>query len=343
MAIGGNEGEKMKENILVLGAGAWGTTLANLLAENIKRDVLIWGYEKKVVDEINNLSTNNIFLPKVKLNKNLIAVNSYVGKPASIIFIVVPSQYVSDIIKKYIASLPSKDSSILSLVICSKGFDLKRRKLLSESLEVYCPLSKIAILSGPSFAKLVATKKPTAITLASKNKHLAIKISKLLHNNYFRVYINKDIISVQINGALKNVLAIAAGLREGLGYGENARAAIISRGLVEIEKISIALGGKKGSVLSLSGIGDIILTCTSTSSRNFSFGKEVSEGKSISDILKNKNTVTEGIENTKAAYLIKKKYNLDTPIIDAVYNVIVRKQSIKTVVNDLLSRPLRNE
>ena len=258
-AIRRNEGEKMKNNILVLGAGAWGTAIANLLAENIKEDVLIWGYEKKVVDEINNLSTNNIFLPKVKLNKNLIATNSYIGKKANIIFIVVPSQYVNNIIKEYIVTLSSKDSSRLSLVICSKGFDLKRGKLLSQVLEVYCPLSKIAILSGPSFAKLVANKKPTAITIASKNKHLANKISALLHNNYFRVYVNNDIISVQINGALKNVLAIAAGLTEGLGYGENARAAIISRGLVEIEKISIALGGKKGSVLGLSGIGDILI------------------------------------------------------------------------------------
>ena len=333
----------MKENILVLGAGAWGTAIANLLAENTNENVLIWGYEKKVVNEINNLSTNNTFLPKVKLNKKLIATNSYTGKKANTIFIVVPSQYVSDIIKKYVASFPVKDNLSLSLVICSKGFDLKRKKLLSQVLEAYCPLSKMAILSGPSFAKLVANKKPTALTLASNNKYLAKKISLLLHNNYFRVYINNDIISVQINGALKNVLAIAAGITEGLGYGENARAAIISRGLVEIEKISFALGGKKGSVLGLSGIGDILLTCTSTSSRNFSFGKEVGEGKNIKDILKNKNTVTEGIENAKAAYLIKKQHNLDTPIIDAVYKVIVRKSSIKKIVNDLLSRPLKNE
>ena len=343
MAIRRSKGEKVKKNILVLGAGAWGTAIANLLAENIKEDVLIWGYEKKVVDEINNLSTNNIFLPKVKLNRNLIATNSYIGKKANIIFIVVPSQYVSNIIKEYLSVLSPKDISRLSLVICSKGFDLKRRKLLSQVLEIYCQLSKIAILSGPSFAKLVANKKPTAITIASNNKYLANKISGLLHNNYFRVYINNDIISVQINGALKNVLAIAAGLTEGLGYGENARAAVISRGLVEIEKISIALGGKKGSVLGLSGIGDIILTCTSTASRNFSFGKEIGKGKSINDILKNRNTVTEGIENIEATYLIKKKYNLDTPIIDAVYNVIVKKRSIKKTVNDLLSRPIKNE
>ena len=326
MATGRDEGEKMKKNILVLGAGAWGTAIANLLADNIDEEILIWGYEKKVVDEINISSTNNTFLPKVKLNKNLTATNSYIGKVANFIFIVVPSQYVSDIIKKYLESLPSKGTSKLALVICSKGFDLKRRKLLSEVLEVYCPLSKIAILSGPSFAKLVAQKKPTAITLASKNIHLAKKISMLLHNDYFRVYFNKDIISVQVNGALKNVLAIAAGLTEGLGYGENARAAIISRGLVEIDKISTTLGGKKGSVLGLSGIGDILLTCTSNSSRNFSFGKEVSEGKSISDIIKNKNTVTEGIENAKA-----------------VYNIIVRRKTIILVVNDLLARPLKNE
>ena len=333
----------MTKDILVLGAGAWGTAIANLLAENLEENILIWAFEKKVVHEINSFSTNNTFLPKIKLNKNIIATNSYIGKLAKFVFIVVPSQYVSYIIKKYLKSLPVKYTVNLSFIICSKGFDLKRRKLLSEVLEAYCPLSKIAILSGPSFAKLVAQKKPTAIVLASKNIYLAKKISMLLHNDYFRVYFNRDIISAQVNGALKNVLAIAAGITDGMGYGENARAAIISRGLVEIEKISTALGGKKGAVLGLSGIGDILLTCTSTSSRNFSFGKEVSEGKNLNDIIKNKNTVTEGIENTKAVYLIKKKHAIDTPIIDAVYNILVRRKTIKLVVHSLLSRPLKNE
>ena len=343
MAIRKNEGEKMKKNILVLGAGAWGTAIANLLAENIKEDVLIWGYEKKVVDEINNLSTNNIFLPKVKLNRNLIATNSYIGKKANIIFIVVPSQYVSNIVKEYLSVLSPKDISRISLVICSKGFDLKRRKLLSQVLEVYCQLSKIAILSGPSFAKLVANKKPTAITIASNNKYLANKISELLHNNYFRVYINNDIISVQINGALKNVLATAAGLTEGLGYGENARAAIICRGINEIEKISIAFGGKKQTTLSLSGIGDIFLTCSSVSSRNYKFGFLIGKGKNKDDILESNNNVTEGVENSKSLYLIKKKYNLDTPILDSIYKILVKGYSVSKIVNLLLSRPLKKE
>ena len=333
----------MKNNILIIGAGAWGTSIANLIANNKKGTVYLWAYEKEVVDQINTKKVNNFYLPKIKLNKYIQAINNFKNIKANYVFIAVPSQFVFQLIKKYFMHSTKDNSSSASFIICSKGFDLKKKKLLSEVLSPFCSTSKIAILSGPSFAKLVAEKKPTAVTLACKNVKTANNIKDLLAHKYFRVYLNTDIVGVQLNGAIKNILAIAAGIADGLGYGENARATVISRGLNEIEKVSIAMGGKKNTILTLSGIGDILLTCTSISSRNYSFGFYLGKGISHKKILKNKSTVTEGIENSKALYLIKKKLKLDTPILDSVYKVLVKKRPINKIVSELLARPSRNE
>ena len=333
----------MRNDILVLGAGAWGTAIANLLAENCNKKILLWAFEKKVSDSINNKQINTLFLPKIKLNKNVLAINNFYGIRPVYIFIVVPSQFVYSIVKKYTDSISNEHRKKISVIICSKGLDLKRRLLLSDVLKTIFPLKKIAILSGPSFANLVAEGQPTAVTVSSKNLKLAEKVRSLLINKKFRVYINDDIIGVQIYGAIKNILAIAAGITEGLGYGENARAAIICRGINEIEKVSLAFGGKKQTSLSLSGIGDIFLTCSSVSSRNYTFGFLIGKGKSKSEILKKNSTVTEGFENVKALYLIKKKHNLDTPILDSIYKILVKGYSVKKIVNFLLARPLKKE
>ena len=276
----------MRNDILVLGAGAWGTAIANLLAENGNKKILLWAFEKKVSDSINNRQINTLFLPKIKLNKNVLAINNFYEIRPVYIFIAVPSQFVYSIVKSYTGSISKEHRESISVIICSKGFDLKRRLLLSDVLKTIFPLKKIAVLSGPSFANLVAQGKPTAVTVASKNLKLSEKVRDLLINKKFRVYINNDIIGVQVYGAIKNILAIAAGITEGLGYGENARAAIICRGVNEIEKVSLAFGGKKQTSLSLSGIGDIFLTCSSVSSRNYAFGLLIGKGKSKGDILK---------------------------------------------------------
>ena len=247
---------------------------------------------------------------------------------------------------KFISNLNKKDQirrEKISIIVCSKGFDLKRRLLLSDALKTIVPLKKIAILSGPSFANLVAQGKPTAVTVASKNLKLSEKIRDLLINKKFRVYINNDIIGVQIYGAIKNILAIAAGITEGLGYGENARAAIICRGINEIEKVSLVFGGKKQTTLSLSGIGDIILTCVSKSSRNYKFGFMLGKGKKINNIINNKRYVTEGMENIKVVYLLKQKYDIKMPILEAMYRVLVQNYSFDKAIKDLLSRPLSDD
>ena len=333
----------MKNKILVLGAGAWGTAIANLLAENHNKKIFLWAFEKKVSEDINKKKINSQFLPKIKLNKNIVAINDFSKLIPNYIFIVVPSQFVFSIVKKYTDSITKENKKKISVIICSKGFDLKKRLLLSDVLKSFFSLKKIAILSGPSFATLVVQKKPTAVTVASSNLVLSKKVRELLKSKQFRVYLNNDIIGVQINGAIKNILAIAAGITEGLGYGENARAAIICRGINEIEKVSIAFGGKKQTTLSLSGIGDIFLTCSSVSSRNYKFGFLIGKGKNKKDILKSNNTVTEGVENCKSLYLIKKKYNLDTPILDSIYKILVKGYPVNKIANLLLSRPLKKE
>jgi len=333
----------LKNEILVLGAGAWGTAIANLLAENHNKKIFLWAFEKKVSDSINKKQINSQFLPKIKLNKNIVAITDFSKITPIYIFIVVPSQFVFKVVKKYTDSITNESKKKISIIICSKGFDLKKKSLLSEVLKPLFSLSKIAILSGPSFAKLVVQKKPTAVTIASSNIKLSKNVRELLKNKQFRVYINNDIIGVQINGAIKNILAIAAGITEGLGYGENARAAVICRGINEIEKVSVAFGGKKQTTLSLSGIGDIFLTCSSTSSRNYAFGFLIGKGKNKNDILKNNSSVTEGVENAKSLYLIKKKYDLDTPILDSIYKILVKGLPVNKAANFLLSRSLKKE
>ena len=328
-------------NILVLGAGAWGTAVANLIAKNTNRNVYLWSNEKKVADEINSLSINKKYLPKKKISHNIIASNHLPDTFCEIIFIVIPSQYIYDFFKKFKSIFYNYKE--LKFVICSKGIDLKRKELLSNILKSFFPKSKIAILSGPSFAAEVLNNKPTAITLATKNTKLANITLKLLSNNHFRVYHSKDIIGVQINGTMKNVLAIAAGLTEGLKLGENARAALIARGIKEIIRLVDAFGGKKETVIGLSGIGDILLTCVSKSSRNYKFGFMLGKKKNINLIAEKKKYVTEGLENIKIVYYFKRKYNLSMPITDAIYGILVKKKPIDKFIRDLLSRPLSKE
>ena len=184
----------MRNDILVLGAGAWGTAIANLLAENCNKKIFLWAFEKKVSDTINNKQINTLFLPKIKLNKNILAINNFHKIKPIYIFIVVPSQFVYSIVKNYTDSISKESRGKISIIICSKGFDLKRRLLLSDVLKDIFPLKKIAVLSGPSFANLVAQGKPTAVTLASKNLKLSEKVRDLLINKKVRVYINNDII-----------------------------------------------------------------------------------------------------------------------------------------------------
>ncbi len=329
--------------IIVLGGGAWGTALANLLAENTKKKIYLWSFEKEVANTINSKFINEKYLPSKKINKNIIA-SSYLPKLyISIVFVAIPSQFVYSFFKKHQKHFYKYKINLYNFIICSKGIDLKRKKLLSDILKKLFPKSNIAILSGPSFAIDVLNKKPTAVTLATKNSRLANITLGLLSNSYFRVYLSKDIIGVQINGTMKNVLAIAAGLTEGLKLGENARAAILARGIKEIMRLTETIGGKKETVIGLSGIGDIILTCVSKSSRNYKLGYMLGKGQTLRSILQKSDHVAEGLENIRVVYYLKRKHKLNMPILTAVYNVLVRNYTFDRVIKELLSRPLVDE
>ena len=330
-------------NILVLGSGAWGTAVADLIANNTKKNIYLWAYEEEVARSISTNYQNKKYMPGKKLNKNILADIKLPNLHFKIIFVVIPSQFIFSFFKDFKNHFEKFNKDKHNFVICSKGIDLQRKKLLSEVVKEFFPKSNIAILSGPSFANDVLNRKPTAVTLATKSSKLAKILVDLLSNNYFRVYVSKDIIGVQINGAMKNVLAIAAGMTEGLNLGENARAAILARGIKEITRLVQAVGGKKDTVLGMSGVGDIILTCVSKSSRNYNFGVMLGKGKKIKDIINKEKQITEGVENIKVVYFLKKKHNIQMPILEAVYKILVKGYHFNKVINSLLSRPLTND
>ena len=330
-------------NILVLGSGAWGTAVADLIANNTKKNIYLWAYEEEVARSISTNYQNKKYMPGKKLNKNILADIKLPNLHFKIIFVVIPSQFIFSFFKDFKNHFEKFNKDKHNFVICSKGIDLQRKKLLSEVVKEFFPKSNIAILSGPSFANDVLNRKPTAVTLATKSSKLAKILVDLLSNNYFRVYVSKDIIGVQINGAMKNVLAIAAGMTEGLNLGENARAAILARGIKEITRLVQAVGGKKDTVLGMSGVGDIILTCVSKSSRNYNFGVMLGKGKKIKDIINKEKHTTEGVENIKVVYFLKKKHNIQMPILEAVYKILVKGYHFNKVINSLLARPLTND
>ena len=329
--------------VLVLGAGAWGTAIADLVANNTNKNVFLWSYEKEVAKNICNSRVNKKYMPGKKLNTNISADFMLPDFKIDIIFVVIPSQHIFDFFKKFKKHFQKYEKNSQNFILCSKGIDLKRKDLLSNIIKEFFPKSNIAVLSGPSFAVDVVKKKPTAITLATRSSKLASIAVNLLNNSYFRVYLSRDIIGVQINGTMKNVLAIAAGLTEGLNLGENARAAILARGIKEVIRLTQAVGGKKDTVLGLSGIGDIILTCVSKSSRNYKFGFMLGKGKQINNIIDRKRYVTEGMENIRAVFLLKQKYNIKMPILETIYKVLVKNYSFDKAIKDLLSRPLSHD
>ncbi|MBF95914.1 MAG: Glycerol-3-phosphate dehydrogenase [NAD(P)+] [Alphaproteobacteria bacterium MarineAlpha9_Bin4] len=330
-------------NILVLGAGAWGTAIANLIAVNTKKNVYLWSLEEEVAKDINSGLINKKYLPNKKVSKYIIANSTLPKFNTEIIFVVIPSQFIFGFFDKFKSHFEKYKKKPYSFIICSKGIDLKRKEFLSNIIKFIFPKSNIAVLSGPSFAVDVVNKKPTAVTLATKSSKLEKTIVNLLRNNYFRIYLSKDIIGVQINATMKNVLAIAAGLTEGLNLGENARAAILARGIKEIIRLTKAVGGKKETAIGLSGIGDIILTCVSKSSRNYKLGFMLGNGKNLRSIIGKNNYVTEGMENIKVVYYLKRKYKVNMPILEAVYSVLVNEKELDKVIKGLLSRPLSSE
>ncbi len=327
------------QKIGVIGAGAWGTALA-AAAVNAGRDTLIWAREPEVVTSINTLHTNSVFLPDVALDPLLKATGDMADmKNCDAILLVNPAQYTRPIVTE----LTECTQKGVPFIICSKGIEISTGKLLSEVIEEVAPHNPACVLSGPTFAIEVAKGLPCALTLATKDKDLGGKLINALGHPAFRPYYNDDVIGAQIGGAVKNVMAIATGIVAGLGIGENARAAVITRGLAEIARFGEIYGAKTETLMGLSGLGDLILTCSSTQSRNMSLGKAIGEGQTFASIMAERNSVAEGAHTVEIVYKIAEEKGLEMPITSAVYHILKKEKNVKDVMEKLMNRPFKIE
>ncbi len=327
----------------VIGAGSWGTTLANLLS-NKGLDVTLWVYEAELFEAMSEKRENTVFLPQITLNENLRFTNSLeeASKDKHLIVSVTPSHFVRTVMKE-IGPYLRPDAAIVS---ASKGIENDSLMTMSEVLrDVLPPIlhPRLCFLSGPSFAREVAVNKPTVVAVASKNRSLAQDVQQILATPYFRVYTNYDVIGVEIGGALKNVIAIAAGACDGLGLGSNSQAALITRGLAEMARLGIRMGANPLTFSGLTGMGDLVLTCTDNQSRNRSVGYHMGQGEKIDDILGRMKMVAEGIKTTRSAYNLMKRHEVDMPITEQVYNGLYEGKPAAEVVDTLMNRSLKSE
>lgn len=325
--------------ITVLGGGSWGTTLACLLAEK-GYDTSLWVRERDLCDEIKGTKVNSIYLPGVVIPDNVTVscdIPENVDK-ARYILSVVPTQFTKEIILKALPHI-RKDAVIIS---ASKG--IEKKSLLTVSSILHSLTSnKVAVLSGPSFAVEVANKLPTAVTLACNDLPTSLLLQEIFNAGHFRVYINDDILGVELGGALKNVIAIASGICDGLGLGNNARAALITRGLAEIKRLGTAMGAREETFSGLSGVGDLILTCTAPLSRNYTLGAKLGQGMELKEILSQSMSVVEGVETAESANELARKFNVQMPIVEQVYMVLYENKKPAAAVDDLMSRALKTE
>ncbi len=332
-----------KPKICVIGAGSWGTTLANLMASK-GMDVDLWVREEEVFNEIKTKQINSIFLPGIKLEKKLRPVNSFEEAifEKQIILIVVPSHVFRDVlihIKPYL-------KPDMLIMVGTKGIENESLMIMSQvgdSVLSKASMLNFACLAGPSFAREVCFKNPTAVTVACKNIKNAKRLQNALYTEFFRVYITDDLIGSQLGGALKNVIAIAAGASDGLKFGHNARAALITRGLAEITRLAISMGANPHTLAGLPGMGDLVLTCTGDLSRNRSVGLKIGKGIGLAEITGNMNMVAEGFKTARSAYELGKKMGVDMPITSQVYNILYMGKNPKEAVKELMTRELKAE
>ncbi|MBC8414404.1 MAG: NAD(P)-dependent glycerol-3-phosphate dehydrogenase [Nitrospira sp.] len=325
--------------IAVIGAGSWGTTLANLLGEK-SYDVTLWAYEQELVDEICRTNINGTYLPGIPLSLNVNVTSSLQDalKKARYILNVVPTQFVRRVFADAAGYI--RDDAII--INASKGIEQGTLKTVSA---IFTELTgrEAAVLSGPSFADEVIKKMPTAVTLASKDREDGLILQDVFNTDYFRVYTNEDVIGVEIGGALKNVLAIASGISDGLGLGASARAALITRGLAEMVRLGCAMGAEEKTFSGLSGIGDLVLTCTGTLSRNYTVGFKLGSGVKLQEILDGMKTVAEGVATSQSAYELSGIYGVDMPIVQQIYKVVNEGKDPHTAVKELMTRSLKSE
>ncbi len=325
-----------KPTIGVIGAGAWGTALAQMLASD-GRDVLIWAYEAEVVEAINSQHRNPTYLPSADLSDRIEATPDLAPlAELDTVLAVTPAQNLTAVLQQ----LPKAPRD---LVLCSKGIEAGTGRLMNDVARAASPDSAIAVLSGPTFAHEVAAGLPTAVTLAcSEGRDQWDRLATAIARPAFRPYFSDDVTGAEIGGAIKNVLAIACGVVDGLELGQNARAALIARGYAEMLRFGESYGAKAETLAGLCGLGDLVLTCSSTSSRNFSLGKALGEGQSAEALMSDRTTVAEGAFTAPVLHELAEKRGIAMPIVTAV-NAIITGHSAREVVAKLLARPLRAE
>ncbi len=322
----------------IIGAGAWGTALAQLIrSEDENREVLIWAREPDVAEDINVRHQNGMYLPDIDLDPGLRATESLTKTADSdILLVVTPAQHV----RKTLETLKADAASGRPVVICAKGIELETGKLMTEVAEEIMPGAPVAILTGPTFAAEIAKGLPAAATLAVRDKDIGQEIIEDISARTFRVYPSEDQLGAQIGGAVKNVIAIACGIAYGKKMGDSARAALITRGLAEMARLGSTIGAKKETLMGMCGIGDLMLTCSSMQSRNFSLGVALGEGRALQDILDERKSITEGVMTARALMTMAKNNAVEMPISGVVNKVLLGELGVNEAISALLDRPL---
>ena len=333
----------MSTRVAVIGAGSWGTTLANLLSKK-GSDVVLWAYERDVAESIRDRHVNAVYLPDVPLSPTLRATTSLeqAMDGASVLLSVSPAQHVRKILQPIAGGVPND----LLVVSASKGIETATLDTMAEVFEDIFPTAvarRATFLSGPSFALEVAQEHPTAVAVASHSHEAAVETQQLFQTDYFRVYTNPDVRGVELGGALKNVIALAAGMVDGLGWGHNTRAALITRGLAEMARLGTALGANPLTFAGLAGMGDLILTCTGGLSRNRTVGVRLGQGEKLQAILGDMKMVAEGVETSRAAYNLALREGIEMPIVSEVYRVLFEDKPAIDAVRSLMIREPRPE
>lgn len=335
-----NNLDNNRYKIAVIGSGGWGTSLAMLLAENGHK-VKIWTKDEDVAEEINHNRTNEKFLKDVIIPENITAIhNTSELEPCEILINAIPTQYIRESVEKY--KIPLQDKIIIN---GSKGIETKSLKRISQLFNEIGNVKRkrYCILTGPSHAEEVSRKIPTTVVAASANTALAELTQSLFMTPYFRVYTSKDVLGCELGGSLKNIIAIAAGIIDGIGMGDNTKAALITRGLAEIKRLGVELGSKKMTFSGLSGLGDLIVTANSMHSRNRLVGEMIGKGRKLEDIQAEMEMVAEGVATTKSAYELSKLKEVPMPIVEELFKILFENKDPKVAINDLMIRESKKE
>ncbi len=328
--------------IAVIGAGSWGTVLAQILADN-GHEVCLWARNPQKADQIQRTRRNQDYLPDLELSPSILGTHDLQQtiERASVLVFVVPSKGMAAVAQQAAAFTDCREQILLS---CTKGFDLATGKLMTDILEETFPQAKaVAALSGPNLAKEIAKRQPAASVIACKDLKIAKALQKIFINGYFRPYTSRDVIGVELCGCSKNCIALVSGILAGLGFGENSQAGLITRGLAEITRLGVKMGAKRATFSGLAGVGDLVATCSSPLSRNRSAGVALAQGKSLEEITQGTHMVIEGINAAPVVRQLALAHGVEMPIIEQLYQVLFAKKSVEIAIADLMKRVAKKE